>query len=146
VSRPTLDEYYLAMVDLVASRGTCPRRQVGAVLVDAEGKLVGTGYNGNAGGMVHCIDTPCPGAESLGGPRELCEAIHAEASVLLQAQASRRQPHTIYLTTTPCFPCAKLLRTAGIKRVVAKTIYKHDSIGVAYLQKAGVSVELMETA
>ncbi len=144
MSRPTLDNYYLAMLPLVASRGTCPRRQVGCVLTDAHGRLVATAYNGNASGMPHCIDSPCPGAESLGGSREACEAVHAESAALLQARSSRREPHTAYCSLTPCFSCAKLLLSAGIKRVVALQMYKHDDLGVRLLLKAEVELEVIE--
>jgi dCMP deaminase len=141
--RPSLDSYYLAMLPLVASRGTCPRRQVACVLVDEKGRLVATGYNGNAPGLPHCIDTPCRGAESRGGAREACDAVHAEASALLQARASRREPCTAYCSLTPCFSCAKLLVSAGIRRVIALTMYKHDSLGVDLLIRAGVSLEVI---
>src|SRR6185437_7893780 len=57
--RPDLDEYYLAMLPLVASRGTCPRRQVACVLADERGRLVATGYNGNPSGAAHCSLAPC---------------------------------------------------------------------------------------
>jgi len=145
MSRPSLDAYFLAMLPLVASRGTCPRRQVGCVLVDFQGRLVATAYNGNASGMAHCIDVPCPGAESLGGSRESCEAVHAESAALLQARASRREPHTAYCSLTPCMNCAKLLISAGVKRVVALSMYKHDDLGVRLLLKAGVELEVMES-
>jgi dCMP deaminase len=142
--RPSLDVYYGAMLPLVASRGTCPRRLVACVLVDDHGRLVATGYNGNAPGLPHCMDAPCPGAESLGGPREACEAVHAEASALLQARSSRREPRTAYCSLTPCMDCAKLLVSAGVRRVVAAAAYKHDEgRGAAYLAKAGVSLELI---
>jgi dCMP deaminase len=142
--RPDLDEYFLAMLPLVASRGTCPRRRVGCILVDERGRLCATGYNGNAPGLPHCVDVPCPGAESIGGPRESCEAVHAEESALLQARASRREPRTAYCSLTPCFGCAKSLLSAGITRVVALRAYKHDDLGVRLLLKAGVELEVRE--
>ena len=67
--RPDLDEYYLAMLPLVASRGTCPRRQVACVLADERGRLVATGYNGNPSGAAHCDLVPCPGSPATGGSR-----------------------------------------------------------------------------
>jgi dCMP deaminase len=140
--RPSLDEHYTAMVGLVAMRATCPRRSVGAVLVDDRGRLVSTGYNGPPSGMPHCTERPCAGAESIGGPREACDAVHAECNALLQAQASRRSPRTLYCSTTPCFYCAKMLVTAGIRRVVALTMYKHDKLGVDLLLRAGVELEV----
>lgn len=146
MARPDIDVYYLAMLPLVAARGTCPRRAVGCILTDDKGRLVTMAYNGNPSGMAHCIDVPCPGAESLGGPREACEAIHAEESALLQARSSRREPHTAYCSLSPCFGCAKSLLSAGVRRVVALQMYKHDELGVRLLRKAGVEFEVMEGA
>lgn len=140
MTRPSLDEYWLAMVPLVAARGTCPRRQVGAILTDADGKLVATGYNGNPPGASHCIDSPCPGSPALNGKREDCEVLHAELNALLQAVDSRRKPVTLYCGLTPCFPCAKALLTAGIRRVIALEHYKYDDAGVSLLRKHGVEV------
>jgi dCMP deaminase len=142
--RPTIDEYYLAMLPLVASRGTCPRRQVACILTDDHGRLCATGYNGNAPGLPHCVDVPCPGAEVIGGAREDCEAVHAEESALLQARSSRREPRTAYCSLTPCFGCANLLLSAGITRVVAVRMYRHDDRGVRLLLKAGVELEVVE--
>ena len=141
-TRPPIDDYYLAMLPLVASRGTCPRRQVACVLTDDKGRLVATGYNGTAPNTPHCIDAPCPGAA---GAREACEAIHAECSALLQARASRREPHTAYCSLTPCFYCAKMLVSAGVRRVVAAEWYKYDDAGPAYLIKNGVVLKIKET-
>lgn len=139
--RPTLDEYYLAMLALVASRGTCPRRQVAAILVDSHGQLISTGYNGNAAGRAHCIEVPCAGATSE--DRSKCEAIHAEANAILQAAGNQRAPHTLYCSTTPCFNCANLLASIGIKKVIAATLYKYDTKGCRLLERAGCKVLVM---
>ena len=139
MKRPSLDEYYLSMLTLVASRATCPRRQVAAILVDAGGKLVSMGYNGPPAGMPHCIDTQCPGAADQSGDTSRCIAIHAEMNALSQAQASRRAPHTLYCSTVPCFNCAKMLVTEGVKRVVAASDYPNQ-LGVELLRQAGVTV------
>jgi len=137
--RPSIDDYYLAMLPLIASRATCPRRQVAAILVDRGGKLVATGYNGPPAGMHHCLDVPCPGATDPSGDTGRCIAIHAEMNALSQAQASRRSPHTLYCSTTPCFNCAKMLITEGVKRVVVTSEYA-DQSGADLLRQAGVTV------
>lgn len=136
--RPSLDEYYLRMVSLVASRGTCPRRQVGAVLVDDHGKLVATGYNGPPAGMDHCTDHPCAGANDRSGDNSRCIAVHAEVNAVLQAQASRREPWTLYSSATPCFNCAKVLITAGVKEVVSQSVYQGDVEGLYLMARAGI--------
>ena len=139
MSRPPLDEYYLSLLPLVASRATCPRRKVAAILVDASGKLVSIGYNGVPSGMPHCIDEPCAGALDPSGDTRRCIAIHAEINAVSQARASLRKPHTLYCSTTPCFECAKVLVTEGIKRVVAASRYTNTA-GVDLLRQAGVTM------
>lgn len=139
--RPSIDDYYLAMLPLIASRATCPRRQVAAILIDNAGKLVSIGYNGPPSGMAHCIDTPCAGAEDKSGDTSRCIAIHAEMNALSQARASRRLPHTLYCSTTPCFSCSKILITEGVKRVVTASEYV-DQSGADLLRQAGVVIEV----
>ena len=139
--RPNIDSYYLAMLPLIASRATCPRRQVAAILVDERGKLVSIGYNGVPAGLPHCIDTPCAGADDASGNTSRCIAIHAEVNAMLQAQASRRRPHTLFCSTTPCFNCAKMLIAEGVRRVVALSAYA-DERGLALLNQAGVQVDV----
>ena len=139
MTRPSIIEYYIAMLPLVASRATCPRRQVAAILTDDDSKLVSIGYNGCPSGMSHCIDVPCAGANDLSGDTSRCIAIHAEQNALSQARSSRRQPHTLYCSTTPCFDCSKLLITEGVKRVVAASVYVNTT-GVDLLKQAGVKV------
>lgn len=139
MTRPTYDEYYTAMLPLVASRATCPRRQVAAILVDADDRLVSIGYNGVPSGMPHCTEHPCPGAGDRTGDNTQCIAIHAEMNAMQQARASRRTPRTLYCSTTPCFDCSKMLITEGVKRVVA-TISYADERGRDLLNRAGVKV------
>ena len=141
MARPDIDSYYLAMLPLIASRATCPRRQVAAILVDECGKLVSIGYNGVPTGLPHCIDTPCAGAGDASGDTSRCIAIHAEVNAILQAQASRRRPHTLFCSTTPCFNCAKMLIAEGVRRVVALSAYA-DERGLALLSQAGVQVDV----
>ena len=143
MSRPSIQEYYLSMLPLVASRATCPRRQVGAILVDADGKLVSTGYNGPPAGMPHCIDTPCLGAADQSGDTTRCIAIHAEVNALSQARTSRRLPHTLYCSTTPCFECAKMLIAEGVQQVVTTIAYTNTD-GIDLLRQAGVMVNIVK--
>ena len=139
MNRPSIDEYYLSLLPLVAARATCPRRKVAAILVDAGGKLVSIGYNGVPSGMPHCIDEPCDGARDPSGDTSRCIAIHAEVNALSQARASLRKPHALYCSTTPCFECAKILVTEGVRRVVAASRYT-NTMGVDLLRRAGVTI------
>ena len=143
MERPSIDEYWTAIVPLIASRGTCPRRRVGAILTDEAGKLVSTGYNGSAPGAPHCDVFPCPGSPVRNGERADCESLHAELNALLQASYSRRKPHTLYCSLTPCFPCAKALLTAGVRRVVALERYAHDDSGPRFLERNNVQVGVL---
>lgn len=138
--RPSIDEYYMAMLPLVAGRGTCPRRQVACLIVDAKGILAATGYNGVSSGVAHCDERPCPGSPILGGPREACHATHAELNAVLQAAHSRLVPRTAYCSLTPCKPCAQALLGAGVKEVVAAALYAYDETGLVLLNGAGVDV------
>jgi dCMP deaminase len=140
--RISLDNYYAQMLGLVASRSTCARRQVAAILVDAQGVLLSAGYNGVPRGMAHCIDTPCSGAGDPSGNNERCSAIHAEQNCLLRAGDKLTQAHTLYVSTSPCFNCAKLIVSSGVKRVVQLTEYA-DKRGVELLLSAGVPIETL---
>jgi dCMP deaminase len=120
------DQLGLLLASAWALRGTCGRRRVGCVLVDAQGHELGTGYNGPAAGEPHCTDTPCPGRDFPSGQGlEACEAIHAEANALLYC----RDPTLVevaYVTSSPCVHCVKLLMNTGAKRIVFAERYAHD--------------------
>jgi len=112
VARLSRHEYYLQMLALVASRGTCARRQVAAILTDTEGRILATGYNGPPSGYPHCRDhIPCPGALDPAGDTARCVAIHAEQNAIVQAGLSGNLARAaiLYCTCSPCLNCAKLL-------------------------------------
>lgn len=120
------DQLGLLLAQSWALRGTCARRRVGCVLMDAQGHELGTGYNGPAAGETHCTDRACPGAGlATGEGLELCEAIHAEANALLRCR-DVRAIHTAYVTHSPCLHCVKLLMNTGCQRIVFAQPYAHD--------------------
>ena len=122
-SRPTKDEYFLAMAELVSLRATCVRRRVGCVLVDKHNHVLATGYNGVAAGQPHCFDVRCPGADMPSGTGlEKCQAIHAEQNAILQCK-DVHAIETAYITTSPCPTCTKLLMNTGCKRIVYSNAY-----------------------
>jgi dCMP deaminase len=126
MTRPDADTYFLRVAREVSTRGTCIRRKVGCVLVDEHLHILATGYNGVARGVPHCIDHPCPGAQSASGTDlDVCQAIHAEANALLQCPDVNRI-ETIYCTASPCIQCVKLLMNTGADRVVFAEIYPHE--------------------
>lgn len=117
MSRPDIDTYFLQIAQLVSTRGTCPRKYVGCILVDYKHRIISTGYNGVASGAIHCIDTPCPGAQYTSGFLDVCQAIHAEQNALIQCRNSD-SIYTVYCTLAPCPSCAKLFLNTGCHRIV----------------------------
>jgi dCMP deaminase len=130
------DHYFLDMLKLVSTRTTCPRRRVGAIIVDQQGHILATGYNGVPSGFPHCTVTACPGVTDL----EQCEAIHAEQNALLQCHRLDLA-HTIYISCAPCFTCAKLIANTHIARVVCAEAYT-DMRGRDILIRRGVQVDI----
>lgn len=125
--RATREETGLAVAAAWSRRGTCPRRQVGCMLVDANNDTLATGYNGPASGRPHCIDEPCPGAHHRAGEGlDECEAIHAEANALLRCK-DIHAIDTAYCTDSPCVHCVKLLLGTGCKRIVFFRKYPHEA-------------------
>lgn len=104
--------YFLIVAQAAALRSTCPRKQVGAVLVSC-GEIVATGRNGSAPGEAHCEDVGCliweDGTEGGGCIRTL----HAEQNALGRGQRG----DTLYCTDQPCLPCFKLALTNGCEEI-----------------------------
>lgn len=130
MERPSWDEYFMDMAKLVATRSTCLRRQVGAVIVKDK-CVISTGYNGASKDAKHCTEVGCireklniPSGQQL----DLCRAVHAEQNALVQAARSgtSTKDAVIYITVTPCFQCAKMLVNAGIKEVVVDGVYPDE--------------------
>lgn len=121
--RPTLDETYMAVAEVMAKRATCARRSVGAAITDQNGYILSTGYNGQPSGFEHCIDKNCEGANCPSGTGlDLCDSLHAEQNAI----ARLKEPFsasTLYCTTAPCISCTKLALATGIKRIVFKEDY-----------------------
>jgi dCMP deaminase len=141
--RPSWDEYFLTIAFQVATRSTCLRRQVGAVLV-REKRLLATGYNGAPRGLPHCGEVGCLRAEMQvpsGERHELCRGLHAEMNALLQAaeHGIRIEGADIYCTNQPCSLCAKMLINVGIRTIYTAGAYP-DDLGARMLDEAGVRV------
>lgn len=121
--RPPWDQYFMELARLVATRSTCLRRQVGAVLV-RDKTILATGYNGAPRGLAHCGELGGCYRDKMGiKPGEgydKCRAVHAEQNAV--AQAARvgvaTEGSTLYVTTYPCGTCAKLAINAGVQRIV----------------------------
>ncbi len=146
--RPSWDEYFMQIADVAATRSTCLRRHVGAVLV-YDRRILATGYNGVPAGIEHCATRGCLRAE-LGIPsgqqHELCRGLHAEQNALIQAARHggvAADGATIYCTAHPCVQCTKMLINAGVKRIVFRDDYP-DELSASLLEEAGVITERFE--
>ncbi len=145
MGRPSRDAYYLEMVAVAAKRSTCPRRAVGAILVDGRGVVLGVGHNGVSRGFTHCSENQlppnvCQGALDPKGDTHRCWAVHAEVNAILQC-ADVDRAHTLYCSATPCFACAKIIANTSITRVVVAEVYDEPQpSGLAVLLARGIAV------
>lgn len=144
-TRPSWDEYFMQIADVAATRSTCLRRHVGAVLVH-DRHILATGYNGVPAGIEHCLTRGCL-REELGIPsgqqHELCRGLHAEQNALIQASRHggiTGDGATLYCTAHPCVQCTKMLINAGVKRIVYRDSYP-DELSSALLAEAGIATE-----
>lgn len=147
VSRPSWDEYFINIAQLAATRSTCLRRQVGAVITKDK-KILATGYNGAPAGLKHCLDIGCL-REEMGIPsgerHELCRATHAEQNAIVQAATHgvSIKNSVLYSTTHPCILCSKLLINAGIRKVVIEESYP-DELSQKMLKEARVEILVLK--
>ncbi len=126
--RASWDQYFMEIAEIVKTRSTCLRRQVGAVIVK-DNRIITTGYNGAPSGTHHCTDVgTCQRIElnvPSGERHELCRALHAEQNAIIQAAniGVSTEGATLYVTLQPCVICAKMSINAGIKKIVYKGAY-----------------------
>jgi dCMP deaminase len=143
LARPSWDEYFMQIARVVATRSTCLRRHVGAVLVKDK-RILTTGYNGAPRGLPHCLEVGCL-REQLGIPsgerQELCRGLHAEQNAIIQAAyyGVSIEGATLYCTHQPCITCAKMLINAGIKRIIFEEPYP-DELAEQMLREAKVEL------
>ena len=143
MDRPSWDEYFMEIAELVAKRSTCLRRQVGAVLVK-DRRLLTTGYNGAPSGLPHCGEVGCVRqnlAIPSGQRHELCRGLHGEQNAIIQAAVYGVSitGATLYVTVNPCAVCAKMLINAGVKKIITRGIYP-DPLAQELLDAAGIPV------
>jgi len=117
----------MQIASVVATRSTCLRRQVGALLV-LNKRILSTGYNGAPSGLSHCRDVGCL-REQLKVPsgerHELCRGLHAEQNAIIQAAVHgvAIEGSVLYSTHYPCAVCAKMLVNAGVTSLVLAENY-----------------------
>ena len=142
-TRPDNDAYFMNMAKLSATRSTCLRRSVGAVIVK-EKRILTTGYNGAPRGIKHCEETGCVRLENhieSGTRHDLCRGVHAEQNAVIQAAyfGVSVKDASIYITNFPCVLCAKILINAGIKEVIYLDDYV-DTLSREILEESNVLV------
>ena len=146
-TRPSWDEYFMDITKRVATRSTCLRRAVGAILVHDK-RIIASGYNGGPTGLAHCLDIGCL-REKLGIPsgqqHELCRGIHAEQNAIIQAAryGVSIEGSVLYCTTQPCTQCTKMLINAGITEIVYAEGYP-DDLARELLEESGIIVRRFE--
>lgn len=153
--RPNWHDIRFDMAKAIASRSLCIRDQVGAVIVDANNKIIGEGYNGPPTGFWHS-NAPCSAwcqrtvnvqidpASGLQRDYSDCPALHAESNALMMSDRSLRAHGTIYVTSHVCIGCAKLIANSGLSnlRVQASDESEHRKSDSSYefLIKCGIAV------
>ena len=144
--RISWDEF-MRFAELAATRTTCLRRSVGAVIVKNK-HILATGYNGAPKKVPHCKDLGGCLREKLNVPsgerHELCRALHAEQNAIIQCAMSGQniEGATIYITHQPCIICSKMIINAGIKRIVVREGYP-DNLAKQILSEAGLSIIML---
>lgn len=133
--RPGWDQYFMQIARTVATRATCPRASVGAVLV-RDHRILTTGYNGAPRGVAHCTQGGCIIVNG-----HCVRATHAEANAIVQGalHGVGLQDATAYCTHQPCVNCSKLLISAGVVKIVYQDAYP-DAVAAELLAEAGVAL------
>ena len=124
INRPSWDQIWMSMAEIIAQRSHHPTFKVGAIIVtDDNTQVLSVGYNGNAAGLPNIPDSSVPGCSGL---------IHAEINALLKLDYNNPKNKKMYLTLSPCLDCAKAIINSGIKEVIYKEDYR-DSKGIEIL-------------
>lgn len=149
VQRPDWDSYFLTIANVVATRSTCLRRHVGAVIV-RDRQIVSTGYNGAPKGVRHCAEVGCLRSKleiPSGERHEICRGSHAEVNAIAQAAAVGvpTAGADLYCTHEPCVFCTKALINAGIRRLVFVHPYP-DKLARELRGDSGVEVRQVDVS
>ncbi len=122
--RASWDEYFMRIAVTVATRATCDRKHVGAV-IERGRTILATGYNGSIAGLEHCDEVG-----HMMEDNHCVRTIHAEANAIIQAARNgvRIEGASIYVTASPCWQCFKMIANAGIRRIVFGEFYRDQRI------------------
>lgn len=133
------DTYFMNIAKEVATRSTCPRKSVGAVIVK-DRRILSTGYNGSIKGMPHCTDVGCDMEDG-----HCVATVHAEANAIIQAARNGVciDGADIYVTASPCWNCFKLIANSGIKRIYYGEFYR-DEKSLKVAKECGIELISLE--
>ncbi|MSP25627.1 MAG: dCMP deaminase family protein [Myxococcales bacterium] len=133
--RASWDEYFMNIAREVATRATCDRKHVGAVIV-RDRCILATGYNGSLRGLEHC-----DGAGHMMEEGHCVRTIHAEANAIIQAarNGTAIDRAGIYITASPCWGCFKMVANAGIERIVFGEFYRDERI-FTHAERLGIAL------
>ena len=122
--RASWDQYFMNIATEVATRATCDRKHVGAVIV-RDKSILATGYNGSIRGLGHCDEEG-----HLMEEGHCVRTVHAEANAIVQAAKHGMgiEGASIYVTASPCWPCFRLIANAGLVRIVFGEFYRDQRI------------------
>jgi dCMP deaminase len=147
LTRKSKDVYFSEIADLVSSRSTCIRNQVGAVIVK-DSQILSTGYNGAPKKLPHCEDVGCLREEmgvKPGTRHELCRGLHAEQNAIIQAAFHGVSVNgaKIFCTTKPCSICTKILINAGIHEIIYIEEYE-DELAIQLAEEAELELRRVD--
>ncbi len=147
--RPSWDEYFIKLSQMVGSRGTCDRGRSGCVIV-RDKRVIATGYVGSPPGLPHCdeeghlmhVITKEDGTVS----KHCVRTIHAEQNAICQAAkyGISLEGATIYVKMEPCYVCARMIVAIGIKRVVCEKRYHAAQMTSNLFNQAGVEMNIID--
>ncbi|MEI6529447.1 MAG: cytidine/deoxycytidylate deaminase family protein [Candidatus Falkowbacteria bacterium] len=147
-SRPSWDEYFIKIMEMVGSRGSCDRGRSGCVIT-RDRRIISTGYVGSPVGLPHCDEAGHEMHtvihEDGTQTRHCIRTAHAEQNAICEAarMGIALEASTLYCKMTPCYTCAKMIINAGIKRVVCAQDYHASARSKEIFKEAGLEFALL---
>lgn len=146
--RPSWDEYFIKITEMVGSRGSCDRGRAGCVITK-DRRIVATGYAGSPCGLAHCDEIGhemhTVTHENGEVTRHCIRTTHAEQNAICEAarMGIAIEGGTLYCKMTPCYTCAKMIINAGIKKVVCAQDYHASARSKEIFKEAGIELLLL---
>jgi dCMP deaminase len=151
--RPTVDETWLGVCEVIAQRSRCSRAKVGTVIIAADGRIESSGYNGPPRGYDPVtLDESCSSfcayaknpAKWSNGNYDACPSVHSETNAIAHVDRTRIAGGTLYVSSSCCMTCAKLVANSGVVRVVMKIkksqSYRDYEGSIEFLKSCGIEV------